>query len=78
MDTSIRRTTAAVFVGGTLLASLLVTQPAFARPEPEPQPTQTSIDRSHCALERIGTQYVTCDDLTGAGAPAPEWVPEQR
>ena len=30
-----------------------------------------------CLLERIGDQLVRCDNLTGAGAVAPPWVPEQ-
>ena len=30
-----------------------------------------------CPLERIGTQLVRCDNLTGAGADAPFWIPEQ-
>jgi quercetin dioxygenase-like cupin family protein len=30
-----------------------------------------------CPLERIGDQLVRCDNLTGAGAVAPPWVPEQ-
>ena len=29
-----------------------------------------------CQLERIGTQLVRCDNLTGAGARAPSWIPE--
>lgn len=31
----------------------------------------------NCALTRIGTQLVRCDNLTGAGVPAPFWIPEQ-
>lgn len=31
-----------------------------------------------CPLTRIGTQFVRCDDLTGAGVPAPFWIPEQQ
>ena len=31
-----------------------------------------------CPLERIGTQLVRCDNLTGAGAAAPSWIPEQK
>lgn len=27
-------------------------------------------------LERIGTEFVRGDDLTGAGVSAPSWVPE--
>lgn len=30
-----------------------------------------------CPLERIGTQLVRCDNLTGAGVQAPAWIPEQ-
>lgn len=29
-----------------------------------------------CPLERIGTQLVRCDHLTGAGVRAPSWIPE--
>ena len=31
-----------------------------------------------CSLERIGTQFVWCDYLTGAGVEAPSFVPEQK
>lgn len=31
----------------------------------------------NCLLTRIGTQLVRCDNLTGAGVPAPFWIPEQ-
>jgi hypothetical protein len=30
-----------------------------------------------CSLQRVGTQYVRCDDNTGNGVPAPAWVPER-
>jgi hypothetical protein len=30
-----------------------------------------------CGLERVGTQFVKCDNLTGNGVPAPAWVPER-
>lgn len=32
--------------------------------------------RHQCPLERVGTQYVKCDDLTGNGVLAPAWTPE--
>ena len=67
---------AAVAAATCLFGSLLLAGPAFARPEPQPTPTAASIDRSTCALTRLGTQYVRCDDLTGAGVPAPDWIPE--
>ena len=31
-----------------------------------------------CPLERIGSQLVRCDNLTGAGATAPSWIREQN
>ena len=31
----------------------------------------------NCLLTRIGTQLIRCDNLTGAGVPAPYWIPEQ-
>ena len=30
-----------------------------------------------CPLERVGTQLVRCDDLTGNGQPAPQWIPQR-
>jgi hypothetical protein len=38
------------------------------------QPSPTS--PGSCPLQRIGTQFVRCDNLTGAGVPAPQWIPE--
>ncbi|MDJ0459894.1 hypothetical protein PUN71_022050 [Arthrobacter sp. NQ7] len=31
-----------------------------------------------CALERIDTQLVRCDNLTGGNVSAPDWIPEQK
>ena len=41
------------------------------------EPVNTAITDRYCPLERIGTQLVRCDNLTGAGVPAPYWIPEQ-
>ena len=30
-----------------------------------------------CSLERVELQYVRCDNLTGAGATAPLWLPQR-
>jgi hypothetical protein len=30
-----------------------------------------------CFLQRVGTQYVRCDDNTGNGVPAPAWIPKR-
>jgi hypothetical protein len=32
-------------------------------------------DPTKCRLQRIGTQLVKCDNLTGAGVNAPAWIP---
>ena len=64
-----------VIAGAALLLSLSTTPAAFARPEPQP-PSVPSLNYG-CALVRVGTQFVRCDDLTGAGIPAPRWIREQ-
>lgn len=65
------------------LAAILISSaaavPAVARQDPGGPPTSPSTliqNPWDCALTRIGTQFVRCDDLTGAGVPAPSWVPE--
>ena len=61
---------------GSVLAILLL---AGLAPAPA---SATSTDQpanyyQNCPLARIGTQLVRCDNLTGAGVPAPFWIPEQ-
>jgi hypothetical protein len=59
--------------------TLLVATQAPALGEPDGGPPRTPEPPRHlvnCPLERVGTQFVRCDNLTGAGVPAPEWVPE--
>lgn len=34
------------------------------------------LNSGNCPLERVGTQFVRCDNLTGDGVPATAWVPE--
>ena len=60
--------------------------PASALPDPD-EPGQPGTHLYHPGVQvpmpstgvrllaRIGTQYVRGDDLTGAGVPAPEWIP---
>jgi hypothetical protein len=54
--------------------------PAAARPlDPDPAPTQRIAFRDpllNCPLRRIQRQPVRCDNLTGAGVPAPLFIPE--
>jgi hypothetical protein len=48
--------------------------PAAARQDPGT--TSVPSVSPYCPLTRIGIQFVRCDNLTGAGAPAPAWIPE--
>ncbi|HYN68562.1 MAG TPA: hypothetical protein VES93_16895 [Ornithinibacter sp.] len=65
--------------------------PAAARPEAGPAltgagqpgqdtrsaPVDATSDGHGCALRRVDTQYVRCDDNSGNGVPAPAWIPER-
>jgi hypothetical protein len=41
-----------------------------------PDPPQRTAFAAGCPLQRIGTQLVRCDNLTGSGVRAPSWIPE--
>lgn len=69
-------TARALFASMAVLATLSVSAAAGAVPD-QKTPAPSSSVGARCLLERIGTQYVRCDDLTGLGAAAPEWIPEQ-
>ena len=60
----------------TALAIALTALPAAARPESGPS-TGPQQDPYRCALQRVDTQFVGCDNLTGNGVPAPAWVDER-
>jgi hypothetical protein len=60
-------------VAGVLLLLLTGWVPAATATLP-PDPSQASLNG--CPLERIGTQLIRCDNLTGAGVRAPSWIPE--
>jgi hypothetical protein len=67
----------AAAAAATFVASLAVGT-AAARPDPgSPIPDRYSSYYDNCPLQRIGTQLVRCDDLTGGGVTAPLSVPEQ-
>lgn len=59
-------------------AALTTFLPAGTPAEPTAGVSDTLTTYVDCPLERIGTQLVRCDNLTGAGAAAPYWVPEQK
>lgn len=75
-STQIRRGTVTALT--VILIASAGAAPAVARQDPgAPNSHSTLIkDSGHCPLTRIGTQFVHCDDLTGAGVAAPSWVPE--
>ena len=61
------------------LVLLIGATPAAARPDAGTPVTSaasatTSTDDGRCPLQRIGTQLVRCDNLTGNGVAAPGWV----
>jgi hypothetical protein len=65
----------AVATTATLVAGLAAI-PAAARPDPgEPIPIRFP-SYANCLLNRIDTQLVRCDNLTGAGVVAPAYIPE--
>ncbi len=82
------RSSAIAVVAIALMASTNVSS-AFAIPDPgetrapttihqADAPCGVAIDSGVRRLERIGTQFVRGDNLTGAGVPAPGWVPEAQ
>jgi hypothetical protein len=68
------RCSAAAAAATTLIAGLAAF-PAAARPDPGGQ-LQPRFSYENCELNRIDTQLVRCDYLTGGGVQAPVWVPE--
>jgi hypothetical protein len=65
---------------GALLSLLVlagVAPAAAARPDPgDVGRSRVDIEPTSCPLRRIDTQLVRCDWLTGAGVPAPLFIPE--
>ena len=76
--TTTHRRIAGLAAALTLGILVPATGPAAAIPEPGPMPSASSSAHrvGSCALERVHQQLVRCDDLTGAGAPAPASIPE--
>lgn len=72
--TIVRRAAAATMLG------LLLSGSAAAAAIPDPGPSKQVRHPSYhtdCGLERVDAQLVRCDSLTGAGVPAPAWIPER-
>ncbi|MGG5259429.1 hypothetical protein [Phycicoccus avicenniae] len=66
----------AVTTSAALTVLALGSGPAAARPDVGPA-AATVGHAGQCPLQRVGTQYVRCDDHTGNGVPAPGWVAER-
>lgn len=62
-----------------LALALAGSSPALAKPDPGGPliEGQRTTDTKVCSLERIGTQLIRCESLTGAGVRAPAWIPER-
>jgi hypothetical protein len=76
LTTTARARRAIPAVAAAALVVALGTVPAAARQDPrtgfpENQATSTTY---FCAPQRVDTQLVGCDNLTGNGVPAPAWV----
>jgi hypothetical protein len=63
-------------IATTILAIGLGALPASARQD-QGATESTATTTSFCALQRVGTQFVACAELTGNGVPAPAWVDER-
>lgn len=74
-----RRLTRGITLGTAALTALALgtgAGPAAARQDLGPATARAAHD-GECFLQRVGTQYVRCDDNTGNGVPAPGWIPER-
>lgn len=64
------RLTTTVAVAATLIAAFAAPSTAKSAPPQHPNP-------GPCHISRVDRQITFCDDLAGAGVPAPMWVPQQ-
>ena len=70
-----RRRTAGGAAAAAAVVVLLAAAPASAHQDSGvPRITSKGESVSDCLLERLGTQFVRCDDLTGNGVAAPAWI----
>lgn len=67
---------AAVLIGGFGVGPAAARQGAAAPVVQSTQQAAPVMDSWLCPLTRIGSQFVRCDVLTGAGVFAPAWVAE--
>lgn len=75
MSATTTRTIRSTFAIALAAALLGVGGAAQARPDAGAPVTEDPTP--HCGLARVGTQYVSCDNLTGNDVPAPLWIPQR-
>jgi len=61
-------------IAAALVLISLGATPSFARSDLETRIPPTD-HAAACQLQRVGTQFVRCDNLTGNGVAAPAWIP---
>ena len=79
MRTTITTATATILVtSAAALLTGIAAAPALAIPDPGQWPAghMRLVDQDRCDLQRVGTQFVKCDILTGDGVAAPDYIPE--
>ncbi len=74
-DRTTRRIVAVSAAALTLVA--ITAAPSSASQEAGPAVSARQPHVGPCQLERLGTQFVRCDDLTGNGVAAPAHVHQQ-
>ena len=60
-------------IAAALVVIGLGATPSYARPDPGPPISHTD-PPGGCLLQRVGDQFVRCDNLTGNGVAAPAWI----
>lgn len=65
-----------VVVATTFGVVALGSAPSSARPDPGPSVGRVA-HVGGCLLQRVDTQFVRCDDLTGNGVPAPAFISQR-
>jgi len=70
---------AASLASAAALVLVVAAAPASARQDSgSARGAARALGSSHCTLERVGRQFVKCDDLTGNNVVAPGWVHRRR
>jgi len=76
MNISTHTRTGSAIAVAILLASATSPAGATAQSELTRATSISALGSGNCPLARVGVQLVRCDNLTGAGVAAAEWVPE--